>query len=247
MAEKEKAEKCRSEEEEKEERLKIAEEEKVEKRRREEEEIEERLRIAEEEKAEWRRRQDEEKEARRQEREIRNLHMEGELQIQKVEVEEAQRRHELEMKCLELEQTHQRPGAQAPNKEDEAKGPKLPSFVDGKDDLDAYLQQFERFATTAKWDRAGWAIKLSALLSGWALNVYSRLSEEATSDYGKMKIALMKRYDLTEDGYRRKFSLNAWDWRESRPVCSSIVNLPDSVAGVVKNGEDLWGTKGLDR
>ena len=35
--------------------------------------------------------------------------------------------------------------------------------------------------------------------------MYSRLSEEAARDYSKVKIALMKRYDLTEDGYRRKF------------------------------------------
>lgn len=49
-----------------------------------------------------------------------------------------------------MEQTHQGPAAQTPNKEERAKAPKLPSFVDGKDDLDAYLQRFERFATTAK-------------------------------------------------------------------------------------------------
>ena len=76
--------------------------------------------------------------------------MEAELQRQKAEAGEAQRRHELEMKRLELEQTHQGPGAQAHNKEDRAKAPTLPSFVDGKDDLDAYPPRFERFATTAK-------------------------------------------------------------------------------------------------
>ena len=90
-------------------------------------------------------------------------------------------------------------------REDRAKAPKLPSFVDGKDDLDAYLQRFERFATTAKWEKTGWASKLSALLSGRALEVYSPLSEEAAQDYDRVKLALMKRYDLTEDGYRRKF------------------------------------------
>ena len=79
-----------------------------------------------------------------------------------MEVEEAQRRHELEMKRLELEQTHAGPAAQVPNKEDGAKGPKLPSVVDGKDDLDAYLQRFERFDTTAKWEKARWATKLKA-------------------------------------------------------------------------------------
>ena len=43
------------------------------------------------------------------------------------------------------------------------------------------------------------------LLSGRTLEVYSRLSEEAAKDYDKVKIPLMKRYDLTEDSYRRKF------------------------------------------
>ena len=78
-------------------------------------------------------------------------------------------------------------------------------FVDGKDDFDAYLQRFERFAETAKWHKTGWASKLSALLSGRALEVYSRPSQEAAKNYDKVKKALMKRYDLTEDGYRRKF------------------------------------------
>ena len=72
--------------------------------------------------------------------------MDAEPQRQKVEIEEAQRRHKLEMKRLELEQTQQGPGAQAPNREDRVKATKLPSSVDAKDDLDAYLQRFERFA-----------------------------------------------------------------------------------------------------
>ena len=69
--------------------------------------------------------------------------------------------------------------------------------MDCKDDLDAYLQRFERFSETAKWKKGRWASKFSALLSGRALEVYSRLSEEAAKDYDKVKIELMKRYDLT--------------------------------------------------
>ena len=94
--------------------------------------------------------------------------------------------------------------------------------------MDAYLQRFKRFATTAKWDKARWATELSALLSGRALDVYSRLSEGAASDYGTMKIALMKRYDLTEDGYRRKFRVSTPETDE-RPdqFIVRYVNLPD--------------------
>ena len=115
---------------------------------------------------------------------------------------------------MELEYGKQAPG-QPQVLQDQAKAPKLPSFVDEKDDIDAYLQRFERFATTAKWDRCGWATKMSALLSGHALDVYSRLSEEVASDYDQMKVALMKRYDLTEDGYRHKFRTSKLETDES--------------------------------
>ena len=187
----------RREEEEKQEKRRQLEEEREEKRRRFEEEKEERCRLLEED----RRREDEERETRRQERELRKLEMEAELLKQKEAIEVAKRKHELEIARLAVENADGRPEV----REDRAKAPKLPSFVDGKDDLDTYLQRFERFAETAKWKKDGWASKLSALLSGRALEVYSRLSEEAAKDYDRVKIALMKRYHLTEDGYRRKF------------------------------------------
>ena len=121
------------------------------------------------------------------------------------------REHELELAPLGQGNLDDRPR----NREDRAKAPKLPSFVDGKDDLYAYLQRFERFSDTAKWEKTGWASKLSALLSGQALEVYSCLSEEAAKDYDKVKIALMKRYDLTEDAYRRKFKASKPEVDES--------------------------------
>ena len=195
--EEEKEEKRRQLEEEKQEKRRQLEEEREEKRRRFEEEKEEKHRLLEED----RRREDEERETRRQERELRKLEMEAELLKQKEAIEAAKREHELEIARLAVESADGRPEV----REDRAKAPKLPSFVDGKDDLDAYLQRFERFAETAKWKKDGWASKLSALLSGRALEVYSRLSEDAAKDYDRVKIALMKRYDLTEDGYRRKF------------------------------------------
>ena len=173
------------------------EEEKEEKRRQLEEQKEEKRRLLEED----RRREDEERETRRQERQLRRIELEAELLKQREAIEAAKREHELEIARLAAASAGGRPEV----REDRAKAPKLPSFVDGKDDLDAYLQRFERFAATAKWEKTGWASKLSALLSGRALEVYSRLSEEAAQDYDRVKLALMKRYDLTEDGYRRKF------------------------------------------
>ena len=189
----------RREEEEKEEKRRQLEEEKEEKRRLLEEQKEEKRRMLEED----RRKEDEERETRRQERELRKLQLEADLLKQREAIEAAKREHELELARLAQGRNDTE---RAEVREDRAKAPKLPSFVDGKDDLDAYLQRFERFATTAKWEKTGWASRPSALLSGRALEVYSRLSEEAAQDYDRMKLALMKRYDLTctEVGYRRK-------------------------------------------
>ena len=65
-------------------------------------------------------------------------------------MEAAKREHELELARLGQELN---PAVRVPNREDRAKTPKLPSFVDGTDDLDAYLQHFERFATNTKWEK----------------------------------------------------------------------------------------------
>ncbi|GFS18351.1 hypothetical protein ElyMa_006845100 [Elysia marginata] len=86
-----------------------------------------------------------------------------------------------------------------------AKHPKLPHFQDGKDDLDIWLTRFERFAESNSWSRDKWSSSLCALLTRRALDCYGRLSSEKAQDYDKVKQALMKRYDLTEDDYRRKF------------------------------------------
>ena len=84
-----------------------------------------------------------------------------------------------------------------------ARSPELPAFVDGRDDLDNYLLRFERYATVAGWEKEAWATQLSPMLLGRALEVYPRLSRDEAMDYERLKLALLKRYDFTEFGYRR--------------------------------------------
>ena len=57
-----------------------------------------------------------------------------------------------------------------------SKVPKLPIFQDENDNIDAYLERFERSAKMQNWDTADYAMILSALLTGKALEVYSRTS-----------------------------------------------------------------------
>jgi len=83
--------------------------------------------------------------------------------------------------------------------------PKLPPFDEKVDEFDSYLLRFERVATQQGWPEEQWAACLSTCLRGKALEVYSRLSSSDSQDYSKLKEALFYHFDLTEEGFRKRF------------------------------------------
>ena len=83
--------------------------------------------------------------------------------------------------------------------------PKLPTFDEKRDELDAYIERFERFTASQHWNREDWAVRLSPLLTGKALQVCTRMHSENAHDYDRLKVALLKRYELTEEGYHQRF------------------------------------------
>lgn len=131
--------------------------------------------------------------------------IERENRAKEREEREKERNHEIEMKKLELLANESNTNNDSSDVRAKANCPKLPSFIDYKDDLDSYLNRFERFAKCNNWDKSTWSTSLSALLSGRALDVYSRLSDSVASDYDGLKRALLKRYELTEAGFRNRF------------------------------------------
>ena len=147
--------------------------------------------------------------AREEERRIKDEEREQRAQMR--EREKEQMIHEQRMKELELEtvkanrllkgQDDEKPAKNVTS----AKIPKLPIFQDDKDDLDAYLGRFEKYATAQRWPGDTWAINLSALLTGKALDTYYRLSKEDIDNYDAVRDALLKRFRLNEEGFRTKF------------------------------------------
>ena len=91
--------------------------------------------------------------------------------------------------------------------------PKLPALRDKTDDIDSYLFRFETHATALKWDRTHWVTYLSALLEGTALTLFHSLSdtEDGTVTYEQLKSALLKKFQCTPEGFRKRF-------RESKPT-----------------------------
>ena len=110
------------------------------------------------------------------------------------------RQHEGELERLEAQKT-----LTQPRETIKAKAPKIPAFNEGKDEMDSYLLRFERYATAQKWEPVTWATGLSALLQGKALDVYALMPKEDALNYDKLKVALLKRYELTEEGFKRKY------------------------------------------
>ena len=108
--------------------------------------------------------------------------------------------------------------------------PKIPPFEENRDSIDSYLERFERFAKGQQWETTDWSIRLSSLLKGKALEVYSRLAIADAMDYEKLKIALLRRFQMTEEGYKVKF-------RTSRPEKSES---PSQFAARLEDYLDKW-------
>ena len=119
------------------------------------------------------------------------------------EIELEKLKHSFEMKHLELmgqlEVQRATFKTELEKQVREVRDPKLPYFEESKDKMDSYLSRFEKYATTNKWDKNVWAAYLSALLKSRALDVYDRLSTEDAADYDKLKDALLKNFDMTEE------------------------------------------------
>ena len=154
-------------------------------------------------------REREEKEGERQ-REREEKEREHHREREKAEADalqrEADRRHEIELARLRVEDNVlNRSGQAERNIGSMGSVPKLPSFDENMDDLDAYLYRFEGYATMQGWPKERWASNLSALLKGNALQVFHRMSLDDSGDYELLKIALLNRYRLTDADFRIKF------------------------------------------
>ena len=134
------------------------------------------------------------------------------LEQDKINSQQFQQQRDYELKCQlqdrqhedELERLEAQKALTQPRETIKAKAPKIPAFKEGKDEMDSYLLRFERYATAQKWEPDTWATGLSALLQGKALDVYALMPKEDALNYDKLKVALLKRYELTEEGFKRK-------------------------------------------
>ncbi|XP_071989583.1 uncharacterized protein [Engystomops pustulosus] len=77
--------------------------------------------------------------------------------------------------------------------------------LDKDGDLDIFLRSFEKTCRQYHLPREQWAQFLSPGLRGKALEVFADLPLELDEDYDAIKAALIKKYNLTPEVYRKKF------------------------------------------
>ena len=149
---------------------------------------------------------DERTRQREREKEEREHHREREKAESDALQREADRRHEIELARFRVEDNVlNRSGQAERNIGSIWSVPKLPSFDEKMDDLDAYLYRFEGYATMQGWPKERWASNLSDLLKGNPLQVFHRMSLDDSGDYELLKIVLLNRYRLADADFRNKF------------------------------------------
>lgn len=80
---------------------------------------------------------------------------------------------------------------------------KLPNFTDN-DDIGAYLIRFEKLAEITSLARDQWALHLGTLLTGYALKIFSSLPVAASTNYQRLKSALLQGFSKTPDSFRNE-------------------------------------------
>ena len=94
---------------------------------------------------------------------------------------------------------------------------KLPSFNEDKDKFDAYISRFESYANMRKWKKEEWSLQLSLLLTGKTLDTFYGLSDTEQKDYEIVKEALMRKFSLTEEDFRKQLFSTKVETGETPP------------------------------
>ena len=75
------------------------------------------------------------------------------------------------------------------------------------EDIESYIATFERMMQVHAVEEARWAFRLAPQLTGKAQQAYAAMSAEDATDYQQVKMAILRRYNISEETYRRRFRM----------------------------------------
>ena len=73
------------------------------------------------------------------------------------------------------------------------------------EDIEQYLTTFERLARAYRWPREDWAVYIVPHLSGKARSAYVAMDINDSMDYARVREAILEKYEINEEVYRRRF------------------------------------------
>ena len=86
------------------------------------------------------------------------------------------------------------------------KFPNLKNFNEKTQKIEDYIHRFQHIAERAKWKKEDWAFKLSCYLEDDALSLYHDFTQkDSRVDWEEFKTELLKHYQCTSEGFRKKF------------------------------------------
>ena len=134
------------------------------------------------------------------------LEMEERIQKEKLEQaeEEKERQCNLRMKELEMQDKVKTKPLDLGTHFDVTKHIRLVPPFQGKE-VDKYFLHFEKVAENLKWPKEHWTLLLQSVIIGKAREIYTQLSLEQSLDYDKVKVFVLKAYELVPEAYRQKF------------------------------------------
>ena len=98
------------------------------------------------------------------------------------------------------------PPTEAPSGSERVKPPK-PTLqkLSTWNDIESYLDMFERVARQEGWPDNTWAAQLAGLLSGDALDAFTSVPAEAAWNYVQVREAILARFEVNAETYRLHF------------------------------------------
>ena len=76
--------------------------------------------------------------------------------------------------------------------------------LSNNDDIEAYITTFERMMEAYEMEEAQWPYKLAPQLTGKAQQAFAALSPDEAKSYSVVKAAVLRRYNINEETYRKR-------------------------------------------
>lgn len=104
-----------------------------------------------------------------------------------------------------------------------------------EDDVETYLDLFEKTAQRERWPRADWANLLLPLLTGEAQKACRDLTVHEATSYEVVKRSILAQYGLSLPAKAQR--VHSWEYRPSLPARAQVTTLTRMVRSWLDEGE----------